>query len=170
MLHVRLQLRLEMLHIVCLRFDRRVRRVVREVQEERLVTRVVDHLDRFVGQPIGQILARLTELQMRHIAEFRSEPPGASVRPPERLRRAPVRAANVHIKAMRFGIMIGVAKVPFADQRREIAGLLQMLRQRRFGVWQTVKRIGLKQFAVLGAPAANLRTRSSCALARRACR
>ena len=115
-----------------------------EVEEERLVAGVIDDLDRFISETIGQVFARFAELEMRHVAKLGAEPARAAVGPPEGLRRTPVRAADVHVEAMGLGEVIRIAQMPLADERGEIARVLQMLRERRLRVRKIVQRVALQ--------------------------
>src|SRR5438309_986605 len=93
----------------------RVRRVMGEIKEERLFVRTLHDAESLVGEAIGEVLARLAEFQVRHVAEFRAVPTTAAVGPKERLRRAPLRSADIHVEAVCLGSMFGVAEVPLAN-------------------------------------------------------
>ena len=111
---LRLQLALEVVFECGRRLDRRVHRMVPEVQEEGPVLDAVDHTQGLVRQPVGQILARLTEFQMRNVAVFLA---GASRSGVRNCRvasgSAPQRAADIHVETLRFGIVFGGAQCHF---------------------------------------------------------
>ena len=85
---------------------------------------------------------------MRDKAKLGPKSSAAAVGPEERLGSAPLRAADVHIKAMGLGVVLGIAQVPFPDQRGEVAGIVQSPRQRRLGMRQVMQRVCLNQFAI----------------------
>jgi len=58
-----------------------------------------------------------------------------------------MRAADVHVETVRFGRMVGVAEVPLADERGEIAGAAQLRRQRRLRGREVMARLRLEQAA-----------------------
>ena len=49
--------------------DGRMYRMMRQVEEERLLPGMIDDLDRLVGQPVGEIFAVLAIFQVRHVAK-----------------------------------------------------------------------------------------------------
>lgn len=124
---LRPKLRSKMFHVLRLALDRRVRGKMRKHQKERLLflQGVIRHTNRFVGQPLGEIFAWLAQIQTRQVAILRAELTRAAIGPPEGLRRAPMIAGDVHIKAVRLREMAGIAQVPFSDQRGEPASAAQ---------------------------------------------
>ena len=63
MMHGGLERPVEANHVGRLGLDGRVYGVVREIEEERPLARLVDHAQRFVGEPVGQVLAGLAEFE-----------------------------------------------------------------------------------------------------------
>ncbi len=133
------EFRFKVSDIIRLRLDWRVRCMMSQVEKKRLPVRPVDDAQRLGGEAVGEVFAGLAELQVRDIAELGPEPSAAAVGPEERLGSAPLRAADVHIKAMGLGVVLGIAQVPFPDQRGEVAGIVQSPRQRRLRVRQIMQ-------------------------------
>ena len=115
-----------------LSLDRRVNRVIGEVQEERLAFGVVQDFEGFAGQPVGEIFSRLAAFQMRHVAKAVE---GLAVPPvgiEERLRRSPERAADVVVEPLRLRVEGGGSEMPFTNMRGEVTRIVKHFGDRHF--------------------------------------
>src|SRR5207244_319962 len=113
---------------------RYVRRVMSEIENEWLIARTVDEFQRFVCQPIGQVFARLTIFQVWDVSQFFAPKTLAAVGKEVGLWRAPERAADVEIKALSLWIVGCVAKMPLANKRRTIPGIVEYFGQSLFAL------------------------------------
>ena len=80
-----------------------------------------------------------------------------------------MRAADVHVEALRFRIVAGVAEMPLADIAVQVAALLERFGQRYLRMRQVARRDRRDQAAVSGRVPA-FPARWSCAGAPDACR
>ena len=105
--------------------------------------------ERLVGQPVGEVFARAAELQVRHVAEL-AVGGAARIGEKEGVGRARLRAADVDVETVRFGVVRGVAQVPLAHQGRQVTGRLQVLGDRGFRVRQVGDRDRRHEAAIAG--------------------
>jgi hypothetical protein len=127
-------------------FHGRVRGVMGQVEEERPLSGHVDHLERLVGQAVGQILAGLPARQAGHIPVFAPETVRALVGMEERGGSAPESASDVDIETLRLGIKARRTQVPLADQRGEVARVVEVFGERDLGKGQVADGGGRRHF------------------------
>ena len=111
---------LKPLHQLRLALDGRVHGVKPQAQKKRAILLLPNDPQGMVGELVGEIIAGLARPH-GHVAQLGIVlGPRAAIGPVERRRRPPIRAADVHVIALRLRIKRRLAEMPFADVCGEV--------------------------------------------------
>ena len=93
--------------------------------------------DRLRRQPIGEVFALVASFQVGNVSQA-GERARAAVRVEEGLRSTPESPANVVIKPLGLGIVLGGPEMPLAHMGRQVARVPEYFGHGPFGVRQAV--------------------------------